>query len=146
MHLAQANVAWMRASYDDPLMDDFLERLDPVNAIADDSPGFVWRLTGDDVDPRAQKIFGVDNLLFNMSVWESVEALEHYVYKSGHIKVLQKRSKWFEKMDRSPFVLWWIDEGHIPSIEEAKQRFELLWNNGPTPEAFTFSSPRRTAR
>lgn len=139
MHLAQANVATMRATYDDPLMNDFLERLDPVNAMADTSPGFVWRLAGDDVDAYAGKVFGIESLLFNMSVWESAEQLEEYVFKSGHIDVLRKRNKWFEKPVKSPFVLWWIEPGHQPSIDEAKTRFDLLWDSGPSPEAFTFS-------
>lgn len=140
MHLAQANVATMRATYDDPLMDDFLEQLDPINALADSSPGFVWRLVGDDVDAYAARLFGIDRMLFNMSVWQSVEALEAYVYNSNHIGVLRRRNKWFEKPARSPFVLWWVDEGHVPTIDEAKERFDLLWNNGPSPSAFTFSS------
>ena len=139
MHLAQANVATLRASYDDPLMSDFVEQLDPVNALADASPGFVWRLVGDDVDACASTLFGIDSMLFNMSVWESLEALEGYVYKSTHVDVLRNRSKWFEKPTRSPFVLWWIEPGHTPSIDEAKERFDLLWNNGPTPAAFNFS-------
>jgi len=140
MHLAHANAAVMISNYEDPLMADFVSQLDPVNAAADLSPGFVWRLADDDVDEEAARIFEIDNLLFNMSVWESVDALEDYTYKSNHIEVVRKRGKWFEKPKRSPFVLWWIEPDHLPTIAEAKSRFDLLWENGPSPEAFTFAS------
>ena len=124
-------------------MADFVAQLDPVNAEADSSPGFVWRLDDAnvdfDIDEQAAKIFGIDKLLFNMSVWETIEALEEFTYKSNHLDVVRERAKWFEKPTRSPFVLWWVEEGHIPSIEEAKQRFDLLWANGPMPDAFTFA-------
>lgn len=139
MHLAHANAAVMISNYDDPLMADFVAQLDPVNAAADSSPGFVWRLNDENADDDAARVFGTDRLLFNMSVWESVDALEEYTYKSNHIDVVRKRGKWFEKPTRSPFVLWWVENGHIPTIEEAKARFDLLWQEGPTPEAFTFA-------
>jgi len=144
MHLAHANAALMLTSYDDPRMADFVAELDPVNATADSSPGFVWRLDGDkvdfDIDEEAARIFGIENLLFNMSVWESVDALEQYTYKSNHIDVVRKRAKWFEKPTRSPFVLWWVEPGHLPSIAEAKSRFDALWRDGPSREAFTFAN------
>ena len=139
MHLAHANAAVMLGSYDDPLMADFVALLEPVNAAADVSPGFVWRFDDDDADDAVAKIFGTDSLLFNMSVWESVEALEEFTYMSNHIDVLRKRGKWFEKPTRSPFVMWWIEEGHIPGIDEAKMKFDLLWKSGPTSGAFTFA-------
>lgn len=128
----------MRGSYDDPIMAGFIARLGPLNAIADSSPGFIWRLADDSADDVAAQVFGADQILFNMSVWESIEALEAYVYKSGHIEAVRKRAQWFEKPDNSPFVLWWIEAGHQPTIEEAKSRFDTLWKSGPTPAAFTF--------
>lgn len=137
-HLAQANVARMRAPLDDPLMEDFVASLEPLNLLADSSPGFIWRLQTDDGDATAVQAFDDDHILFNMSVWESIEALEAYVYRSNHVAAVQKRSEWFERPTRSPFVLWWIEAGHIPSEEEAKRRLELLWQNGPTAAAFTF--------
>jgi hypothetical protein len=141
MHLAQANVGTMRgASYEDPVMAGFVARLDPLNDIADSSRGFVWRLEDDAADEYAARVFDCERLLFNLSVWESVEALEEYVYKSGHIEAVRKRAQWFEKPTKSPFVLWWIAAGHRPTIEETKSRFDLLWTSGPSPEAFTFST------
>lgn len=139
MHLAAANVAQMRgASYDDPLMAGFVASLDPLNAIADSSPGFVWRLVDEAADEEAAKIFDTERLLFNLSVWESIEALESYVYRSGHIEAVRNRAQWFEKPTKSPFVLWWVAAGHRPSIKEVKLRFDLLWNSGPCADAFTF--------
>ena len=137
-HVAQANIARMRAPLDDPLMEGFVSRLEPLNALADISPGFVWRLQTDDGDATAIQIFGDELILFNLSVWESIEALEAYVYQTAHVGAIQKRADWFERPTRSPFVLWWIDAGHIPTEAEAKERLEMLWEHGPTADAFTF--------
>ncbi len=139
MHVAQANVARMLTSYDDPSMADFMAQLDAVNAAADAADGFVWRLVEDDDGREVQRVFGEDKLLFNMSVWETVEALETYVYGTKHVDVLRQRARWFEKPARSPLVLWWIEAGHIPSVTEARERLERLWTGGPSPDAFTFS-------
>lgn len=129
----------MLAGYDDPLMADFMAQLDVVNASADTAPGFVWRLIEDDDGAEVQKVFGDDKLLFNMSVWESIEALENYVYKTRHVEVMRKRAKWFERPTRSPFVLWWVETGHRPAVAEARAKLELLWASGPSPDAFIFS-------
>jgi len=128
----------MRAPLDDPAMAGFAERLEPLNALADTSPGFVWRLQTEEGDATEIDVFGDELVLFNMSVWESVEALESYVYKSQHVKAVQKRSEWFERPKKSPLVLWWIEAGMLPTIEEGKARLENLWADGPTAEAFTF--------
>lgn len=128
----------MRAALDDPLMAGFVERLEPLNALADASPGFVWRLQTEAGDATEIEVFGDELVLFNMSVWESIEALDSYVYKSNHLNAVQKRSEWFERPTRSPFVLWWVQAGTIPTIEEGKARLEKLWENGPTAAAFTF--------
>lgn len=128
----------MRAGYDDPIMAGFVARLDPLNAIADSSPGFVWRLDDDAANDDAAQVFNANQIIFNMSVWESVEAIEAYVYKSDHIEAVRKRADWFHKPERAPFVLWWIEAGHRPTIEEAKERFDMLWATGPSAAAFTF--------
>ncbi|MGI9235686.1 MAG: DUF3291 domain-containing protein [Woeseiaceae bacterium] len=137
-HIAQSNIAHMRAPMDDPMMEGFVARLDPLNALADQSPGFVWRLESAEGEVSPVATFSGQRVLFNMSVWDSFEALEAYVYKSNHVKAVQKRAEWFERSAKSPLVLWWIAAGHIPTEQEAEQRFELLWQNGPTPDAFTF--------
>ena len=136
--LAQSNVARMLGELEDPVMAGFVERLEPLHALADSSPGFIWRYQTDAGDATEVRVFDDELILFNMSVWESIEALEAYVYKSAHVGAVQKRAEWFERAERSPMVLWWIEAGHIPSVEEAKARFDLLWANGPGPDAFTF--------
>jgi hypothetical protein len=128
----------MHTAYDDPKMGSFIARLDPLNDIADSSPGFIWRLDDDSTDEIAARVFGSPRLIFNMSVWESVEAIEDYAYKSDHVEAVRKRAEWFVKPTRTPLVLWWVKAGHRPSVEEAKTKFDLLWSSGPSPEAFTF--------
>lgn len=123
---------------DDPVMADFVARIEALNKLADEAAGFVWRLDADEGDDACVALFSGDHVLFNLSVWESVEALEAYVYQSQHIQAVRKRAEWFERPARLPLVLWWIDAGHIPTQQEAEQRFELLWKNGPTEDAFTF--------
>jgi len=137
-HIVQANIAQMRAPLDDPMMAGFDERLEPLNALADESPGFVWRLQTEEGDATEIDVFGDELVLFNMSVWESIDALESYVYNSNHVNAVQKRAEWFERPTKSPFVLWWIEAGEIPTIEEGKARLEKLWSDGPTADAFTF--------
>jgi hypothetical protein len=136
--LAQANIARMRAPLEDPIMEGFRTQLDTINAIADASPGFVWRLQTEDGDATAIRAFEDDRILFNMSVWDSIEALHGYVYRSGHVDLLRNRRSWFEPLEGPPLVLWWVARGHIPSLEEAKANLELLRRDGPTPAAFTF--------
>lgn len=128
----------MRAPLDDPAMAGFAERLEPLNALADSSPGFVWRLQTEEGDATEIDVFGNELVLFNMSVWESIEALETYVYRSDHVNAVQKRSDWFERPTKPPLVLWWIAAGEIPTIEEGKARLERLWADGPGVDAFTF--------
>lgn len=137
-HLAQANVAHMRFEIDDPRMEDFGARLEPLNALADESDGFVWRYVTPEGDTTEADVFEDERILFNLSVWESIEALEAYVYRSQHVSAVQKRSSWFERAPRSPVVLWWIEAGHHPTVQEARQRFDQLWTLGPTVDAFTF--------
>jgi hypothetical protein len=139
-HLAQANLGRMRGPIDSPVMAGFVAQLDYINSVADNSPGFVWRLQTDEGDATAVQVFDDDTLLFNMSVWESVEDLHSYVYRSDHQVPLRDRKQWFERFDKPFVVLWWVPAGHSPTVREAEQKFELLWSRGPSPEAFTFKS------
>ena len=137
-HLAQVNIAQMKFPTDDPRMAGFMNQIDGVNALADAAPGFVWRLQTDDGNATAIRAFPRDDLLINLSVWESVEALRAFVYKSGHVVPMRGRAEWFDRMSESFMALWWVPEGHVPSLEEAKERLASLQQNGPSPEAFTF--------
>lgn len=128
----------MRMPLDDPSMGDFVARIDALNALADAAPGFVWRLEAEEDQISPVALFSGERVLFNLTVWESIESLESYVYKSDHVQAVQKRAEWFERPKKTPLVLWWVDAGHMPTEEEAAQRFELLWEKGPTADAFTF--------
>lgn len=137
-HLAQINVARARAPLDSPLMRDFVELLDAINALAEASPGFVWRLkteAGHATDIRAHP----DPLVIvNLSVWTGVPALRDYAYRSSHAHMFRRRKEWFEEMDTPNLALWWVPAGTRPAAEEGMRRLELLARSGPTPEAFTF--------
>jgi Domain of unknown function (DUF3291) len=137
-HLAQLNIARFRLPLDDPAMAGFVAALDPLNAIADAAPGFVWRLQTEEGNATSIHAFEDDLMLINMSVWESVDALAGYVYGPDHVAVMRRRREWAQRMEQAYLVLWWVPAGWIPTIEEAKERLEHLRRDGPTPHAFTF--------
>ena len=140
-HLAQLNIARARAEMTDEIMSGFVSRLDEINALADQSPGFVWRLQSEDGDATAIRIFDDPLLLVNMSVWEDIASLKNYVYRTAHVDLIRDRDAWFHKVQSSHQVLWWIPRSHIPSLEEARAKLELLDAQGPTAAAFTFAKP-----
>jgi Domain of unknown function (DUF3291) len=135
--LAQLNIARLLAPLDSPRLADFVDNLDRINALAESSPGFVWRLKDDDGDATAIRPLGED-VIVNMSVWEDLNALNQYVYRSAHVEVMRRRREWFERGVEAHLVLWWVRKGHIPTLEEAIARQALLREKGPTPDAFTF--------
>ena len=138
MHLAQLNIARLLAPLDSPQLAEFVANLEPVNALADAAPGFVWRLQTDEGDATSIRAFDDDMLIVNMSVWESVEALRAFVFGGEHRAVMAGRRQWFEKMAEPYTVLWWVEPGHVPTVEEARAKLEALRRDGPTDEAFTF--------
>ena len=140
-HLAQVNVARMRGALEDPVMAGFVARLDEINALADGSPGFVWRLQTDAGNATYLRPYADERIIINMSVWESIEQLRNYVYQSRHAEVLRQRRDWFEKLESPVVALWWVPAGHVPSVDEAKKRIAHLEEHGPTPFAFSFRSP-----
>jgi heme-degrading monooxygenase HmoA len=138
MHLAQVNIARMNAPLDSAEMTDFVARIAEINALADTAPGFVWRLATEQGDATYLRPYDDDRILFNMSVWQSVEALRAYVYGSAHTEVMRRRHRWFAKFEGAYLALWWVRAGEIPSIDEAKARLARLDSEGPSPAAFTF--------
>jgi len=132
-HLAQVNVARMRASLDDPLMHGFTSRIAEINQLAESSEGFVWRWNDSDSGP-----FNAPDLLFNLSVWESVDALRAYVYRGPHVGLFRDRADWFLPFHGPSLALWWVPAGHQPTPSESNERLVYLMKNGPTPFAFTF--------
>ena len=137
-HLAQVNIAVAKYSYDDPAFAGFVDNLDRIYALAESTPGFVWRHVSVDGDPEAKKIYANDDIIFNMSVWETFDAMHEFVFKSEHVDILRQRAKWFLPQQGPTMVLWWLEAGTIPSIAESKDRLDLLKLNGPTQDAFTF--------
>ncbi|MEX2238656.1 MAG: DUF3291 domain-containing protein [Dehalococcoidia bacterium] len=139
-HLAQVNIGRTRFPLDSEEMAEFVAALAPINALADQTPGFVWRLATEDGDATSIKPFEDERMIINMSVWESLEALGDYVYSSAHTAVMRRRRQWFEHMELY-MALWWIPAGVIPTIEDAKERLEILKERGASPGAFTFRQP-----
>jgi hypothetical protein len=136
--LAEVNIARMLAPLTDPLMAGFVAELDAINALADDSPGFLWRLQTPEGNATDIRPFEDDLILVNLSLWASLADLTTFVYKSRHRQVLQQRSRWFQRFDGPYLALWWVPSGHIPTVEEAKERLAYLRAHGETPYAFSF--------
>jgi len=138
MHkLAQLNIAQMKYDYDAPEMTGFIAQLDDINGLADRSPGFVWRWPGDGDMAAGEEQFGAD-VLFKLSVWNDLESLRAFVFKSNHGRVMTNRKQWFDCMSAAHSVLWWVSLGHIRTVFEALERLDCLRENGPTNRAFTF--------
>jgi hypothetical protein len=138
LHVAQVNIGRVRGSLEDPMMHGFVARLDEINALADGSPGFVWRLQTEAGNATYLRPYDDERILINLSVWETVEDLRDFVYGGKHAEVLRQRGDWFEKLEAPVVALWWVPAGHIPSIDEAKKRLAHLQERGPTPFAFSF--------
>ena len=137
--LAQINIGRVRGPLDGEVMREFMEALDEINALAERSPGFVWRFKTDAGNATPVQAYADPRLLVNLSVWESVESLRHYVYRSRHGRFFARRSNWFEKFDAPHLALWWVPKGALPTLEDAKRRLEMIAANGDSPAAFTFA-------
>jgi Domain of unknown function (DUF3291) len=137
-HIAQVNIGRIRGPLDDPIMAGFVNRLAEINALADASPGFVWRLQTDEGNATYLRPFDDQQMLLNMSVWKTIEDLKHYVYRPAHAELLRQRHEWFEKLSAVYAALWWVPVNHIPGIDEAKKRLAYLEAHGPSQFAFTF--------
>jgi hypothetical protein len=139
--LAQLNVARMKGVKDSAVMREFVASIDRINALADGAPGFVWRLGSGDGDANALATLERDRMLVTLSVWRDLAALRSYVYESGHLDVLRRRRDWFESLAEASIVLWWVPQGHRPTVAEGLARLERLRRFGPGPEAFDFRHP-----
>ncbi len=139
-HIAQYNIAKLRAPLDSPTLADFMAALDPLNSLADDAPGFVWRHQTEDGNSTAIRVRDDPDIIINFSVWESIEELFEYAYHSDHTDIFRRRREFFLQMDIPFAVLWWVTAGHEPSVDEAEDRLNYLQANGPTPHAFVFKN------
>jgi hypothetical protein len=144
VHLAQVNIAWMHGAIDDPLMEGLASRMDEINHLAEQSPGFVWRLPASEVPHAALDPFGDDfpgfqrdRLFYNMSVWESLEALRGYTFHSAHAELIHERHQWLDHIAGASVALWWIPVGYRPTVAESAERLRSVRHRGPTPHAFT---------
>lgn len=140
-HIAQVNIGRVKAPVEDPIMAGFVARLDEINALAERSPGFVWRLQTSEGNATYFRPYPKDDrILINMSVWQTIESLRHYVYQTAHAELLRQRQAWFEKFAGSYTALWWVPAGHRPGMDEATKRLAHLEKHGPTQFAFTFKA------
>ncbi|MFV3334186.1 DUF3291 domain-containing protein [Pseudomonas sp. NY15437] len=140
-HLAQVNIAKARAPLDHPLMKGFVDQLDHINALAERSPGFVWRLQTEEGDATSIRVFEDPLIIVNLSVWESVEALKDYVYAGEHLQVLRSKRDWMERLPAPSLALWWLSVDELPDVAMARDRLERLRLQGPSADVFTFARP-----
>jgi hypothetical protein len=139
--LAQVNIGRARGEMTEPVMAGFASRLAEINALADASPGFVWRLQTEDGDATAVRPYADPRILINLSVWTDLAALRAYVYRSPHAAVMRSRRDWFERFDGVYVGLWWVPAGHRPTVAEAVERLAHLEQHGPTGFSFSFAEP-----
>ncbi|MBZ3903780.1 MULTISPECIES: DUF3291 domain-containing protein [Streptomyces] len=135
--LAQVNIARLKAPLDSPQLKDFVDALDPVNAVADRANGFVWRLQSDSGNATDIPVLGDEWLIINMSVWRDTDALTAFMYQGQHRELLSRRREWFERLAEAATALWWVPAGHRPTVAEAEERILHLRAHGPAPYAFT---------
>ena len=138
-HLAQINIARARDTIDSATMKGFVERIDEINALADEFPGFVWRLQTEEGDATSLQPFDDPGIIVNMSVWEDLESLKRFVYRSTHVDLVRDREAWFSKMMEAYQALWWVPACHLPTLQEGKEKLEYIQERGPGEEAFTFA-------
>ena len=140
MHLAQLNIAKAKYSLDAPEIKEFVDNLEPVNNLAESSEGFVWRLKDEQGDATNIQAFSDPDIIVNMSVWDSTDALKNFMFRTHHRNFLRRKKEWFHNIAEDSYVLWWVPKGHVPTIEEAVEKLDFLRRNGDTPYAFTFKS------
>jgi hypothetical protein len=140
MQLAQLNIAKAKYSLVSPEIKEFVDNLEPVNKLAESSSGFIWRLQDESGDATNIAAFSDPDIIVNMSVWDSIEALKNFMFRTHHRDFLRRKKEWFHNIPDDSYVLWWVPKDHIPTVEEAVEKLELLRNNGDTPYAFTFKS------
>ncbi len=139
MYLAQLNIAASRFDLDDPRMADFVANLDRINAAAEAMPGFIWRFKDDSGTSVDAETPWDDNVIVNMGVWETPEHLEQFTWNTVHKRFYSRKTEWFEAMKSHHFVMWWVEEGHEPTLEEAKARLDHLDQHGNSDHAFGWS-------
>ena len=141
MKLAQLNIARLDSALDSLQLEGFVARLDEINHLADKAEGFIWRYISDGTDSEetAAQLFGPD-IIVTLSVWDNIKSAHTFVYRSAHAQLMAQRGQWFQCMKEAYMVLWWVPQGHIPTLVEAQSRLSVLRQSGPCAQAFTFKS------
>ena len=133
MHVAELNVGRTVAPIDDPALADFVDNLERINALGDASPGFVWRLQDEFGAATTIRAYDDPLMIVNLTVWESIDALRAFTYRTGHVEYVRRRREWFEPLEGPSLVLWWVPVGHRPTVQEARARLDRLAAEGPSP-------------
>jgi len=136
VHVAELNIARPLHPLDDPRMAGFVDALDRVNAVAERADGFVWRLKGEGNDATDVKLADDPDAIVNMSVWESIDALQRFVWTSVHRRFVDRKPQWFRGPGERDFVMWWVAPGHVPTLDEGAERLGRLRRSGSTDGAF----------
>ena len=136
--LAQLNIATALAPLDSPQLADFVDNLDRINHVAEQSSGFIWRLKDDTGNATDIQAFDNPLTIVNMSVWQDADALKNFMFKTDHLSFMKRKTQWFEKSQQATYVLWWIDAEHRPTITEAKEKLAYLQTHGESQAAFSF--------
>lgn len=139
-YIAEFNISRLKAPLDSPMMKEFVDFLEPVNRFAEQSPGYIWRLTAPEgmASSYLPPAYEDEMIVTNLTVWKDIDSLKNFTYQTVHTYFLRSRKKWFDHFAEYQVVLWWIEQSHIPTVEEAKEKMRCLNENGPTADAFTF--------
>ena len=140
-HLAQANLAWMRYPLHDRRMTDMRDEIDRINRLGDHAVGFIWRFQTDQGDATDVRVLDDPRVLFNLTIWRSVDDLRRYVYRTEHTAFLRRRRDWFLPPPKPPLAMWWVPAGTRPTVADGMARLQRLWRDGPSFDAFTLSKP-----
>lgn len=138
-HLAQLNIADSKADIDSNIMSSFVDRLDEIHVLAESAPGFIRRYQDEEGEDAPLQIFNNPLILVNLTVWEDIDSLRHFVYKTVHKELIQGRQTWFHKIPETHQVIWWVPAGHWPTLQEAKEKLDMIRKEGPTEKAFSFA-------
>jgi len=140
-YIAQANYARWNDEVSSELMEEFSNQSVKIHKLAETSKGFIWRSSDDEHQALIDELFGINNVVFNMTVWESIDDLKEFTYKKLHSEAMKRKGKWFKKLPETTLVLWWVKNDCMPAVDEAKLKLNLIGEFGPTSEAFSFSKP-----
>ena len=139
-HLAVVNIAKPSHDLDSPEIAEFMDNLERINELGDNSPGAIWRYQDDSGAATDTRVFDDPTILINYTIWDSVESVKDYVYSGEHLDFFKRRSLWFAPLTDMPaLVMWWVPAGSVPELAEARTKIEHLRDNGPTADAFTFA-------